>query len=64
MKQPKHIYIVSKVGPEWNEPVSAFFKKTEAELECKSLDAKLGHGGFDEMSHHEVQKIPLNHAQG
>ena len=59
-KRRKHIFLVSKVGPEWSEPVEAFGDHKVANTKADELNAKPKRGVIDELSSYVVLKVPYH----
>ena len=50
MKQLKKVYLISKVGPEWNEPIEVCFRSRFAHQLAKTHERKIGNGIIDQLS--------------
>ena len=48
------IYVIVKVGPEWEIIIEAHLSESAANARCKELDRGLGTSGMDRLSGHEV----------
>lgn len=55
------IFLISKVGPEWSEPVEAWYIKKEAVAAADKLQAELGKSKavHDTLSTYTVKPINL-----
>lgn len=55
-----NIYLISKYGPEWNNPVCAGFDKKAAEKKCATLNKTLDqNSAVDRMSEYVITEIPM-----
>lgn len=53
------IYIIVKVGPEWEIIVEAHLSKSAADARCKELDKGLSMSAMDRLSGHEVKETKI-----
>jgi hypothetical protein len=58
----KHIYLITKSGPEWNDPIKAFKSKKKAEIEAVKMNG-LPKAGIDTLSNFEVSEVPIDHEE-